>query len=90
MKYANVSVNRNGPTSCDTLCTLEVAPCNWPCWSGATSRVISDWTAAPETPHNAITGIPSQDNGPVGARPKITKPTAPQPSPSISARRSPK
>ena len=23
--------NRNGPTSWDTLCTLLVAPCNWPC-----------------------------------------------------------
>src|SRR3954453_18725687 len=30
MKYENVSVNRNGPTSCDTLCTLAVPPCNWP------------------------------------------------------------
>src|ERR1700736_4216602 len=31
MNQANVNVNRNGPTSWDTLCTLDVAPCNWPC-----------------------------------------------------------
>ena len=45
-----------------------MAPCNWPCWSGATNRVISACTAAPATPHSAITGMPSQNSGPVGAR----------------------
>ncbi len=33
MKYAKVSVNRNGPTIWATLCTLDVAPCNCPCSS---------------------------------------------------------
>src|SRR6266849_912940 len=61
MNQANVSVNRNGPTSWDRLCTLDVAPCNWHCWSGATDCVISACKAAPETPHNAITGIPSHN-----------------------------
>ncbi len=31
MKYANVSVNRNGPSIWAMLLTLLVAPCNWPC-----------------------------------------------------------
>src|SRR5260370_37559679 len=60
MNQAKVSVNRNGPTSCDTLCTLDVAPCNWPCWSGATNCVVSAWIAAPAMPHNDITGMPSR------------------------------
>ena len=41
---------------------------------------------APQRHH----GNAEPDSGPVGASPKIRKPTAPQPSPSISARRSPK
>ena len=51
----------------------------------ATRFVIRDWIAAPETPHSDITGIPSQDNGPVGAMAKMRKPAAPQTSPSSSA-----
>ena len=37
--------------------------------SGATSCVIRACVAAPATPHNAITGMPSQNSGPVGAAP---------------------
>jgi len=51
--------------------------------------VSSACIAEPDTPHNAITGIPSQNNGPVGATPKIRKPIVPLPSSSSSAQRSP-
>ena len=47
------------------------------------------WVAGPAKPHSAITGMPSQNRQPVGARPKMIIPAVPKASPISNARRSP-
>ena len=66
-------MNRNGPSICETLCTLDVAPWSWPCSDALTSRVISPCEAGPDSPQKAMTGTPIIIAAAVHEVPKLIK-----------------
>src|SRR5690242_16123468 len=87
---ANTWANRYGPKMPAKLPSEVLAPCRRPCSDGSTWRVMIDWIGGLDSPHSAISGMPSRNIQPSVAKPISANEAMPQSMPNSSTGRSPK